>query len=91
MHSHIHTNTHAKACTLIIQMLIVYTLLFDTFNLCWSDIILTLLEIPISILPEIKDTCGDFGATAKDIFGSEIPKVNIIADQLAKCHVCCWN
>ena len=53
--------------------------------------ILTLLGILISILPEIKDTCGDFGATAKDIFGSEIPIVNIIADQLAKCYVCCWN
>ena len=30
------------------------TLLFDMFNLCWSDMILTLLRIPISILPEIK-------------------------------------
>ena len=48
--------------------------------------ILTLLGIPISILPEIKDTCGDFGAAAKDIFGSEIPIVSIIADHLAKCH-----
>ena len=48
------------------------TLLFDTFNFSWSDMILTVLGILISILPEIKDACGDFGATAKDIFGSEI-------------------
>ena len=29
--------------------------------------ILTSLEIPISILPEIKDTIGNFGTTTKNI------------------------
>ena len=68
------------------------TVLFDTFGLCWSDLILTFLGIPISILPEIKDTSGDFGVTAKNIFGSEIPIGSIIADsQSAMFAQCCWN
>lgn len=68
------------------------TLLFDPFNLCWSDMILTLLGIPISMLPEVKDTSGNFGTTAKGIFGSEIPIGCVIADQQSSTFAqCCWN
>lgn len=68
------------------------TLLFDTFNLCWSDMIFTLLGIPRSILPEIKDTSGNFGVTAKNIFGSEIPIGCVVADQQSAMFAqCCWN
>ena len=68
------------------------TVLFDTFGLCWSDMVLTLLGIPISILPEIKDTSCNFGTTAKSVFGSEIPIGCIIADQQSAMFAqCCWN
>lgn len=68
------------------------TLLFDPFNLCWSDMILTLLGVPQSVLPEIKDTSGNFGTTAKDIFGSEIPIGCVIADQQSAMFAqCCWS
>lgn len=34
---------------------------------------MNLLAIPKSILPEIKDTCGDWGTTHRNVFGVEIP------------------
>jgi glycerol kinase len=39
----------------------------------WSTIVSNLVGIPLHILPEIRDTSGDFGATAPAIFGAAIP------------------
>ena len=79
----VHATDYSNACS---------TVLFDPFNLCWSDLILTLLGIPISILPEIKDTSGNFGTTLKNLFGSEIPIGSLIADQQSAMFAqCCWN
>ena len=79
----VHATDYSNACS---------TVLFDPFNLCWSDLMLTLLGIPISILPEIMDTSGNFGTTVKDIFGSEIPIGCVVADQQSAMFAqCCWN
>jgi len=68
------------------------TLLFDPFYLCWSDLMLTLLGIPKSILPDVKDTSGDFGTTSKDVFGAEIPICCLVADQQSALFAqCCWD
>ncbi|MBU7027636.1 MAG: glycerol kinase [Theionarchaea archaeon] len=57
------------------------TNMFDTFKLQWSDLFLDLFEIPRSILPEVRETSGDFGETDSSIFGSFIPITGVCADQ----------
>ena len=56
--------------------------LLDPFDLIWNSIILGIFNIPESILPEIRETRGDFGETS--LFGGgKIPIRAVIADQQA--------
>lgn len=55
------------------------TNMFDTFQLKWSDLFLDLFGIPKSILPEVRETSGDFGET--DLLGKPIPITGVCADQ----------
>ncbi|MHA1272662.1 MAG: glycerol kinase 5 [Promethearchaeota archaeon] len=65
--------------------------LLDPFKLTWNTIVLNLFDIPQEILPEIKETRGDFGITK--LFGNgEIPIKAVIADQQASLFgQCCFN
>lgn len=66
--------------------------LFDPFQVEWSSIICNLLNIPISIFPEIKDTSGLFGKTDPSIFGAAIPITAMISDQMsAMFGECCYD
>ncbi len=49
----------------------------------WDSEMLKLLDIPASVLPEIKPSIGVFGHTDSDIFGAEIPISGIAGDQHA--------
>lgn len=40
------------------------TLLFDIHRLCWDDTLCTALNIPKSMLPEVRNSSGDFGTDA---------------------------
>ncbi|MCD6467587.1 MAG: glycerol kinase GlpK [Methanomicrobia archaeon] len=53
--------------------------MFDTFSLKWSGLFLKTFDIPENILPEVRETSGDFGKTK--IFGSSIPITGVVADQ----------
>jgi glycerol kinase len=55
--------------------------MYDPFNKEWSSIILGFAGIPTNILPEVRDTSGDFGETCEDIFGKPIPIRSVFADQ----------
>ncbi len=55
------------------------TNMFDTFRLEWSDLFLDLFQIPRYVLPEVRETSGDFGETA--VFGTPIPITGVCADQ----------
>lgn len=57
------------------------TNMFDTFNLQWSTLFLDLFAIPENVLPEVRETSGDFGKTDPEIFGSPIPITGVCADQ----------
>ncbi|KAL8595594.1 hypothetical protein ACOMHN_025631 [Nucella lapillus] len=58
----------------------------------WSPVISGLVNIPMSILPEIRDTSGDFGETHPDIFGASIPIRSVVADQQsAMFGQCCFR
>ncbi len=59
------------------------TLLFDIREGCWDDEILSLLRIPKSMLPEVRDCAADFGETDPTLFGRAIPIRGVAGDQQA--------
>ena len=59
------------------------TLLFNIHALDWDDEILQVLEIPRSLLPEVKSSSEVYGETSPEIFGSSIPIAGLVGDQQA--------
>jgi glycerol kinase len=59
------------------------TMLFDIDRFCWDAELLDAFEIPPAILPEIRDTAGDFGGTSPELFGSAMPIAALVGDQQA--------
>ena len=59
------------------------TLLFDISTNDWDPKLLDILDIPASMLPEVKDCSDDFGVTDKELFGAEIPILGVAGDQQA--------
>jgi glycerol kinase len=59
------------------------TLLFDIHANDWDDELLRLIGVPRSMLPEVKDSAADFGATDPVLFGGSIAIRGIAGDQQA--------
>lgn len=59
------------------------TMLFDINKLDWDEEILSRLDIPRKMLPELKPSSCIFGYTDKEIFGREIPIAGVAGDQQA--------
>ena len=59
------------------------TMLFDIEANCWDDDLLRLLDIPRSLLPEVKDCGAEFGTTDPSLFGAAIPICGMAGDQHA--------
>ncbi len=59
------------------------TLLYNIHKGAWSVDICRLLDIPIDILPEVRDCAADFGHTHSELFGSPIPILGAAGDQQA--------
>ncbi len=59
------------------------TLLYDIHAGNWSAEICALLDIPMEMLPDVRDCAGDFGVTRADLFGCEIPILGVAGDQQA--------
>ena len=59
------------------------TLLLDLDTLTWSEDMLQLLRVPREILPEVRASADDFGATAAELFGASIPIRGVAGDQQA--------
>ncbi|WP_170364077.1 glycerol kinase GlpK [Ruegeria arenilitoris] len=57
------------------------TLLFDIHKGNWSAEICDLLDVPLSMLPEVRDCAADFGQTG--LFGGTIPILGVAGDQQA--------
>ena len=57
------------------------TMLFNIHTLEWDQEILDELDIPRSLLPEVKPSSYIFGMTDPKIFGAEIPIAGCIGDQ----------
>lgn len=59
------------------------TLLFNIASNQWDTEICALLNIPLSLLPEVKDCAADFGSTDPALFGRAIPITGVAGDQQA--------
>jgi glycerol kinase len=57
------------------------TLLYDIHNGAWSEELLRLFNVPASILPQVRDTAADFGATAPEHLGGAVPIRAMAGDQ----------
>src|SRR5690606_11930705 len=59
------------------------TLLYNIAGNEWDAGICGLLDIPMQILPEVRDCAAPFGMTRPDLFGREIPILGVAGDQQA--------
>ncbi len=60
------------------------TMLWDVHEGRWSDELASLLRVPTSVLPEVRDSAGAFGTTDPDAFlGIRAPITGIAGDQQA--------
>ncbi len=67
------------------------TLIFDIHRGQWDEELCGLLRVPKSLLPEVRDSSGDFGKTEPSLFGASVPIKGIAGDQQAATvgqHVC---
>ncbi|PWR03259.1 glycerol kinase [Meridianimarinicoccus roseus] len=59
------------------------TMLYDIHKGAWSSTICKLLDIPMQMLPEVRDCASDFGETRPDLFGHAVPILGVAGDQQA--------
>ncbi len=61
------------------------TMLFDIKRQAWDSDLLEIFKVPAAILPEVRDSDGDYGTTPKHLFGVPIPIRGVAGDQQAAC------
>ena len=59
------------------------TLLFNIHGQCWDEELLTLFNVPASVLPDVRDSAADFGTTCPELLGAAVPVTGIAGDQQA--------
>ena len=59
------------------------TMLFDIHNLCWDQKLLDALDIPLSMMPEVKNSSDDFGCIQDEFIPGCVPISGIAGDQHA--------
>ncbi len=59
------------------------TMLYDIHKGCWSSTICGMLDIPMEMLPEVKDCAAEFGVTRPEHLDHEIPILGVAGDQQA--------
>lgn len=68
------------------------TMLFDIHKLCWDDVILSILDIPKKMLPEVKPSSCIYGYTDPSLLGGKIPVAGAAGDQQAALFgQCCFE
>ena len=59
------------------------TMIYNIATNEWDAEICGLLDIPMALLPEVRDCAADYGVTRADLFGYEIPILGVAGDQQA--------
>ncbi|MFZ5943992.1 MAG: glycerol kinase GlpK [Bacillota bacterium] len=68
------------------------TMMYNIHELQWDKEILERFAVPVSMLPEVKPSSGDYGVTEKSLFGVEIPITGVAGDQQAALFgQCCFT
>ena len=68
------------------------TLLFNIHSQQWDEELLELFDIPLNMLPEVKDSAADYGVSSQHSIGSEIPICGVAGDQqAASIGQCCFE
>ena len=59
------------------------TLLFNIHEQTWDPALLELFDIPAAVLPDVRDSAGEFGTTCPELLGAAVPVAGIAGDQQA--------
>ena len=59
------------------------TMIFNIDTKKWDEELLQILTMPPTLLPDVKNSSGEFGKTDKQLFGEAIPITGIAGDQQA--------
>jgi glycerol kinase len=59
------------------------TMLYDIDRLAWSDELCALFGVPRAMLPEVRQSAGDFGTTSAEWFGRPLRIAGVAGDQQA--------
>lgn len=59
------------------------TMLYDISRGQWDAEICGLLDIPMALLPEVRDSAADYGLTTPELFGRPVPILGVAGDQQA--------
>jgi glycerol kinase len=62
------------------------TMLYDIRSGQWDERLLDRLAVPRAMLPEVRDSQGDFGRTEPEHFGAAIPITGVAGDQQAAAY-----
>ena len=67
------------------------TNLFNIHDMTWDDELLSLFNVPASVLPEVKQCADDYGTADVDVLGQAIPIEGVAGDQQAAAiGQCCF-
>lgn len=68
------------------------TMLYNIHTLEWDDELLEMLDVPKSLLPEVKPSSCVYGMSVPELYGGEIPVSGAAGDQqCALFGQCCFN
>ena len=59
------------------------TLMCDIRSGRWDESLLSLLRVPVTMLPEVKDCAAEFGLTDRSVLGEAVPVRGVAGDQQA--------
>lgn len=59
------------------------TALYDITANRWDEALLALFGVPAALLPDVRDSAGDFGVAAKSVLGQALPITGVAGDQQA--------
>ncbi|WP_299483284.1 glycerol kinase GlpK [uncultured Roseibium sp.] len=59
------------------------TLIYNIHENRWDEDLCKVLNIPMSMLPEVKDSADEFGVTDAELFGRSLPILGVAGDQQA--------
>jgi len=59
------------------------TLLFNIHQQQWDKELLAVFDIPLQVLPEVRDSIADYGTTAAGLFAQQLPIGGVAGDQQA--------